>query len=217
MSDEMDVFAARLKAEVKRAGGRKAFSDLANIPLSTLNSYLAGVEPKVTMVVRIARALGLSVAQLLEQGDGEDSSENRTIGDSEQIKMLNVVASAGPGYQNDDPVELKRLPFARSVLADLGVKLENARFMVARGDSMEPTISDGSIVLVDVSFSRPKNDGIYVVVVGSEVRIKRVARGFGGSVTLVSDNERYPTETLAPPEAEGLRVVGKVVWAGGKL
>ncbi len=217
MSDEMDVFTARLKAEVKRAGGRKAFSDLANIPLSTLNSYLAGVEPKVTMVVRIARALGLSVAQLLERGDADRSSGTRTIGDSEQIRMLNVVASAGPGYQNDDPVDLRMLPFARSVLADLGVKLDNARFLVARGDSMEPTISDGSIVLVDVSFNRPKDDGIYVVVVGNEVRIKRVARGFGGSVTLVSDNERYPTETLAPPEAEGLRVAGKVVWAGGRL
>ena len=217
MSDEMDVFAARLKAEVKRAGGRKAFADLANIPLSTLNSYLSGVEPKVTMVVRIARALGLTVAQLLERGGQPERAESRTVDDSEQVRMLNVVASAGPGYQNDEPVDLARLPFSRSMLVDLGVKPSNARFLVARGDSMEPTINDGAVVLIDVAYSRPNIDGIYVVVVGNEVRIKRIARGWDGAVTLVSDNERYPTETLSPPDAEGLKVAGKVVWAGGKL
>lgn len=217
MSDEMNVFTARLKAEVKRAGGRKAFSDLANIPLSTLNSYLAGVEPKVTMVVRIARALGLSVAQLLERDDGVDRPESRTPADSVQVKMLNVVASAGPGYENDDPTILKLLPFSKSVLEELGVKIGNARFLVARGDSMEPTISDGAVVLVDVSYVRPSVDGIYIVVVGNEVRIKRVARGWDGAVTLVSDNERYPAETLSAPDAEGLNVAGKVVWAGGKI
>lgn len=217
MSDEMDVFATRLKAEVKRAGGRKAFSELANIPLSTLNSYLAGVEPKVTMVVRIARALGLTVAQLLERDDASDRAKARTSGDSEMIRMLNVFASAGPGYQNDEPSEFKLLPFARSILSDLGVKSSNARFLVARGDSMEPTIADGAIVLVDIAYTRPKIEGVYVLLDGDNVRIKRIGRGFDGRIELISDNEKYPNETLAGPEAEALRVAGKVVWAGGRI
>lgn len=215
----MEAFAARLKAEVKRAGGRKAFAEKADIPLSTLNSYLAGVEPKVMMVVRIARALGTTVADLLQQGEQPESPDTRTEADSVPIRILNIVASAGPGVEIEKPVEpdLRALPFPRVLLDDLGVPFGHARFIVARGDSMEPTIGDGAVVLIDTSRTKAKDDGVYVVVVGNDVRIKRVARGWDNAIVLLSDNDRYPSETLAAPDAESLRIAGKVVWAGGKI
>ena len=215
----MEAFATRLKAEVKRAGGRKAFAEKADIPLSTLNSYLAGVEPKVMMVVRIARALGTTVADLLQQDLAAGSSGSHTAPDSVPIRILNIVASAGPGVEIEKPVEpdLRALPFPKVLLDDLGVPLGNARFIVARGDSMEPTIGDGAVVLIDTSRTRAKDDGVYVVVVGNDVRIKRVARGWDNAIVLLSDNDRYPSETLAAPDAESLRIAGKVVWAGGKI
>lgn len=219
VDDEVEAFAARLKVEVNRAGGRKAFAEKAEIPLSTLNSYLAGVEPKVTMVVRIARALGVTVADLLERPDQNDRSSSRTFDDSVQVRLLNVVGSAGPGVEIERPAEpaLKALPFSKEVLGELGVSPAHARFIFARGDSMEPTISDGALVLLDTSHTRAKDDGVYAVVVGNDVRIKRLARGWDNAIVLLSDNERYPSETLAAPDAESLRIAGKVVWAGGKL
>ncbi|MGO4735939.1 XRE family transcriptional regulator [Bosea sp. 2KB_26] len=225
MSDDMEAFATRLRAEVKRAGGPKAFAERAEIPLSTLNTYLSGAaEPKIMAVVRIARALGLSVAELLSSvsKDGDTGSqtplaESQTPADSVEISMLDLVASAGPGYENEQPAELKRLPFSKALLAALGVKPENARFWTAHGDSMLPTIADGAIVLVDISVSQVRDDGVYIVIVGNHLRIKRVARGWDNQLTLISDNQRYPTETLAPHEAEDLRVGGQVKWAGGKV
>lgn len=222
----MEAFAARLRAEVKAAGGPKAFAEKVNVPLSTLNTYIATnpAEPKITFVVRIARALGKSVAELLDPpSDGAATGSqiphagSGANPNSVQIGMLDVVAAAGPGYENDSPAEIRTLPFPRSLLDELGVRLSNARFMTARGDSMLPTIADGAIVLVDISFTRPRDDGIYIVIVGNEARIKRIGRGWDGKLTLVSDNERYPTDTLSAPEAESLRVAGKVVWAGGKV
>lgn len=221
----MEAFAARLRAEVKAAGGPKAFAEKADVPLSTLNTYLAAnpAEPKITVVIRIARALGKSVAELLAPITGEDTgsqiahSGTGTSLDSVPIRMLDVVAAAGPGYENEEPGEVRTLPFARRLLEELGVKPANARFMTARGDSMLPTIADGAIVLVDISFSRPKDDGVYIVIIGNEARIKRIGRGWDGKLTLVSDNSRYPMETLSAPEAESLRVAGKVMWAGGRI
>ena len=133
------------------------------------------------------------------------------------VPQLDVVASAGPGFENIQPYEIAALPFPRSWLRRLGVPEPYARFIDCRGDSMEPTILDGEIVLVDTRFQQPRGDGIYVLVDGPNVRIKRVVLGWQNAIVLVSDNERYASETLAPPDAEALRVAGKVVWAGGEI
>lgn len=218
----MEAFAARLKAEVKRAGGRKAFAEKADIPLSTLNSYLAGVEPKVMMVLRIATALGLTVTQLLGQTDevgGGLGAESRTNDDSIEVRLLDAVGSAGPGTETQpspDP-PLKSLPFSRKLLAELGVKQANARFLPSKGDSMEPNIKENAIVLVDISHTRARDDGVYVLVVGNDVRIKRIGRSWDGAVELISDNPLYPNDKLSALEAEALRIAGKVVWSGGKI
>lgn len=133
------------------------------------------------------------------------------------IPLLDVVASAGPGYENTRPYEIEQLPFPRSWLARLGLPARFARFIDSRGDSMEPTIPEGAICLVDIRVEHARRDGIYVLVDGNNVRIKRIAVGWQNSIVLISDNERYASETLAPPDAEALRVAGKVVWAGGEI
>ncbi|MFC3635825.1 helix-turn-helix transcriptional regulator [Camelimonas fluminis] len=137
--------------------------------------------------------------------------------DAVMIPLLDVVASAGPGAENPMPFELARLPFPRVWLDRLGVPERYARFIDARGDSMEPTITEGSVCLVDTRVDRARRDGVYVLVDGNSVRIKRIAIGWQGALTLISDNERYPTDTLAAPDAEALRVEGRVVWAGGEI
>lgn len=195
------------------------------MPLSTLNTYLAGIaEPKITIALRLAQALDMSLASLIaDPADGENPESQRentgfqTVTDAAAIPMLDVYVSAGPGYENDVGRDLETVPFPRALLRNLGVREKYARFMVARGDSMIPTIKDGALVLVDTSISRAKDEGIYVVVVGNGLRIKRVAFGWQGSLNLLSDNEQYPPERVDAPDAETLRVVGKVVWAGGEI
>lgn len=133
------------------------------------------------------------------------------------IPLLDVVVSAGPGFLNPSPYEIERLPFPTTWLTRLGLPSRFARFCDSRGDSMEPTIPDGAVCLVDIRFEHARKDGIYVVIDGNNVRIKRIAMGWAGALTLISDNERYATETLAAPDAEALRIAGKVVWFGGEI
>lgn len=225
MNDAMRGFATRLKAAVQRSGGPKAVSEAAGVPLSTLNTYLAGTaEPKVTIAVRLAQALAVPLVELLEGHDGHEDAGIGTAQPATQIRadaatipVLDVYVSAGPGYENEAARGSEGLPFPRSLLRQLGVREKYARFMVARGDSMIPTIKDGDLVLVDSSFTRAKDEGVYVVVVGNGLRIKRIAFGWQGAINLLSDNEQYPPEKVEAPEAESLRVVGKVVWSGGQL
>lgn len=133
------------------------------------------------------------------------------------VPLLDVIASAGPGIENPFPLAIDHLPFPRRWLDELGLPEHYARFLGARGDSMEPTIRDGAICLADARFQSPRIEGVYALVDGNDVRIKRIGRGFDGKIVLISDNERYESETLAAPDAEALRIAGKIVWAGGKI
>lgn len=171
----------------------------------------------------LARAANRSVDWLaFGEGQRTESASTALAADDHDeniafVPLLDVVASAGPGFENIGPYAIDALPFPRTWLNRLALPERYARFIDCRGDSMEPTISDGAIVLVDTRFQQTRGDGIYVLLDGPNVRIKRIAIGWEGALQLISDNERYEAEQLAPPDAEALRIAGKVVWAGGEL
>lgn len=53
--------AERLREAVFRSGGPSQISERSQVPLGTLNGYLAGGEMKVSNLVRLARACGVSM------------------------------------------------------------------------------------------------------------------------------------------------------------
>lgn len=85
----------------------------------------------------------------------------------------------------------------------------------AYGDSMQPTISDGDIMLVDLGENHVRGSAIYVVLAGDEAVVKRVELRLDGSLLVKSDNPSYEAMIFPRDESDELRVIGKVVWAGG--
>ncbi|KYJ86905.1 LexA family transcriptional regulator [Sulfurovum riftiae] len=76
------------------------------------------------------------------------------------------------------------------------------------GESMEPTLQDGSIVFVDRSQTNINKDGIFIASTTAGLFIKRIRQRADGMVELISDNKAYSPEVLAPDEVS---IVGKVV------
>jgi SOS-response transcriptional repressor LexA len=76
------------------------------------------------------------------------------------------------------------------------------------GESMEPTLQDGSIVFVDRTQSNINKDGIFIASTTAGLFIKRIRQRADGMVELISDNKNYSPEVLAPDEVS---IVGKVV------
>lgn len=278
VSDDRDGFLRRLKAAVRLGGGNAAVAKAADMPLSTLNTWLSGkAEPKLGPLVRIARVCGTTVdalagfeddgrarrsealrdaldraggagmvaralhvseimwrrylageleppRDLLERLErlagleaGALSAGARTVGrepdaDVVCLPVLDVRAAAGPGAINEGAVVARRVPFSRVVLSRLGASPERVHGIVAAGDSMEPTIADGAMVLIDTARTALDQDGIYALVVDDQARLKRVARQTDGSVLLISDADRYPPERLDRDTASRLQVVGRAIW-----
>ncbi|KPM92547.1 hypothetical protein AOR11_24860, partial [Vibrio alginolyticus] len=78
-----------------------------------------------------------------------------------------------------------------------------------RGDSMDGTLADGDWVLVDRSRREPKPEGVFLLLVHGERRIKRVQRVAGGAWLLISDNEHYRPEMIKPEDMKDVEILGR--------
>ncbi|MCO4845854.1 MAG: LexA family transcriptional regulator [Sulfurovum sp.] len=76
------------------------------------------------------------------------------------------------------------------------------------GESMEPTLQDGSIVFVDKMETNINKNGIFIAQTLNGLYIKRIHQRADGMIELISDNSVYPPEAIHPNE---VTIVGKVV------
>lgn len=134
------------------------------------------------------------------------------------VPRYDIDGSCGPGrvWDTEEVVDYMafREDWVRRVLRADPRKLA---LIGASGDSMEPTIRAGDLLLVDTSVETILDDAIYTVVVGDRLVVKRLQRFFNGAVAVKSDNPAYEAETLGPEEAATLRVAGRIRWIGRLL
>ncbi len=76
------------------------------------------------------------------------------------------------------------------------------------GESMEPTLYDGSIVFIDREQTSINKDGIFIASTNAGLFVKRIRQRADGMIELISDNKLFHPEVLAPDE---VKIVGKVV------
>jgi phage repressor protein C with HTH and peptisase S24 domain len=76
------------------------------------------------------------------------------------------------------------------------------------GESMEPTLQDGSIVFLDRTQTNINKNGIFIAQTLNGLYIKRIQQRADGMVELISDNTVYPPQAIHPDE---VTIIGKVV------
>jgi len=132
-----------------------------------------------------------------------------------QIKYFsNVRASAGGGAEGfgEDyetiTIDKTLLKSFFKNITDEELAQKSIEAIHVDGESMEPTLKNGSIVFVDRDQNSISRDGIFVVSTPGGLFIKRLNRKADGSIELISDNKLYSPEILS---ADEVKVVGKVV------
>lgn len=128
-------------------------------------------------------------------------------------KLVDVHVSAGGGAEPNDGDGIEELAFKRKWLAMEGLSAKNLRVVACRGDSMSPTIPEDSTLLVDISQNEFAREGIYVIRLDGHLFAKRLQRGQGGAILVISDNTIYSPIPVQPGQKD-LQIIGKVVWLG---
>ena len=134
------------------------------------------------------------------------------------IPVYNVQAEAGAGRVPDYEEIVDLLAFKKSWIRQaLGARPEDLYLIYIEGDSMEPTLRAGDIVLVHRGRGGPVRDGIHVVRISDSILVKRLQALPGGLIKVISDNPAFESFTIGPDHEHELGVIGRVVWAGRRL
>jgi len=200
---------------------------------SAFRKWLKGeAEPSRERLVALADAAQVGIAWLTK-GEGPEStfdageaaqrrprSANHTVTNEADFLLLPKrpeAVAAGPATPIP-PTGSEYIAFKHEWLRSVfGVEPEDLSLEVAIGESMQPTIHDGDLLLIDTSDRHFRNFGIYVMEIEGERLVKRVQRKLDGTLLLISDNEIYETDRISPERAVDVVVLGRVVWAAGRI
>jgi SOS-response transcriptional repressor LexA len=117
-------------------------------------------------------------------------------------------ASAGGGAEVWDESHEMITVDKRIMQSMVGLGNTNLEAIHVDGESMEPTLQDGSIVFVDRTQTDVNKEGVFIASTTAGLFIKRIRQRADGMIELISDNKNYAPELLSPDE---VRIVGKVV------
>lgn len=233
---------SRLNLAVQEAGGPQAVAVKAGLPVGRLRNYLAGHQMNRASLPAIAKATGVSLAWLATgQGtrfdintEASPPAEFRAVLDRADelaaqqamirpspgtvlIARYDARASAGDAALLNSDAVIEKIAFSESwVRTVLRRNPDHLALIEARGDSMEPTIRDGDVLMIDTSVTEVHSARVYVLDLAGSLIVKRVQRMVSGGYRIISDNkDRYDVETFTPTDRNPLRVVGEVVWWSG--
>ncbi|MBI5562335.1 MAG: helix-turn-helix domain-containing protein [Deltaproteobacteria bacterium] len=130
------------------------------------------------------------------------------------VPMVRGEISAGGGLVPDDTIDI-RIAFRKDWILRKGDPKRMSMTRVS-GDSMEPTLASGDMVLVDHSrdYIDPQG-GIYAIAIDGTIMIKRLQVLYPSKkVRIISDNQRY--ETIETDSSE-VNINGKVIWFGREI
>lgn len=186
---------------------------------------LIGFTPKQVDLCKILN-YGYSTISARAQRDSEFSDEEieriedfygvdllGSTGDCIEIEHIHINPSCGRGTAVLDEPEITPIKLGTQMIQSI-LKIshpQNLKTFKASGDSMESLIEDGDILLVDTGRKDFNNGGIFLLTINNDWFVKRLRLRVTGELEIISDNDKYPVETLQPDANIEIVVKGRVI------
>lgn len=209
----------RLRERISEAIGGTAKVGKKGIPRTTIDGWVKGPTlPKLGQFLEFCDEVGRDPASFFDQ------PPKKTV----HIQHIDALPAAGAGALNDAAHIVEALEFplwmAQKLTKTARGKVATLRFMRALGDSMEPLIETGALLLVDGSdfdHRRPPKStkasdhtNIYVFLQDDALRVKRLRIDRKGATIALSENPAYGPEIL---HKQDFKVLGRVIWWDNRL
>ena len=133
--------------------------------------------------------------------------------DCVELEYISIKPSCGRGTVVRSDADVTPVKIGREIIRDLWKVPDpsDLKLFRASGDSMESIIEDGNILLVDTSRRDFNNGGIFVLRINNEWYVKRLRLRVTGELDIISDNTKYPVETLKPDCDVEIIIIGRVI------
>jgi phage repressor protein C with HTH and peptisase S24 domain len=231
----IEYFAERVREVVARFESIAEVARITGIPVNTVSRMCQGSnEPSVFTVATFCAKLGISTDWLLGlSAGGEPTKFDLEPPQFITIEHLDVRAAAGAGSHVDVVQAESEFTFPWHFLRRLmGDRAGHAvlKSLRAKGESMEPTISDGALVLIDQTQNKMEDipsakakktsryADIFVFFTNDGLRLKRLRRVDKEFIMIKSDNEQLsPIEMFRLNRDGALKLIGRVIWWDNRL
>jgi len=141
---------------------------------------------------------------------GKDLSYGAT--DCITIDHIHINPSCGAGTIVMEEADVTPVKIGREIIKNLwNSKPEDLKIFKASGDSMQETITDNDLLLIDTSKTDFRNGGIFLLTINNDWYIKRLRLRITGELDIISDNPKYPLETLTQETSKELKVIGRII------
>lgn len=132
------------------------------------------------------------------------------------IPQIEIGFSMGGGLHLDEHVEAHVVPLPRQWLKPaMKGNFNQLRIVTGEGDSMEPTLRDGDICVIDTAQNALNGqDRIWCLGYGDLGMIKRVRAMPDGGLQIISDNSNVRPFTAYDGEVQ---IFGRVIWIGRRI
>lgn len=220
LDESPEAIAARLAEAIENTPGvtNTSLAAACDVSVQAVGGWLKTGKIARDKIVPAARHLGRTTDWLLT-GVGPNAQALDTEYDF--IPRYAVKAAAGDGLLPHHEAVEDQLAFRSDWLRRRGLSAKDLRVIHASGDSMADRIQDGDVLLVDTSQRDIRDGKVYALSYDDFVRVKRLFTRFDGTLVLHSDNPNAKPrdEEVSPDKLEALavRIIGRVVWAGGDL
>ncbi|MDX2272195.1 MAG: helix-turn-helix transcriptional regulator [Cyanobacteriota bacterium] len=210
----MNGFPERLKV-LMQEGSLAEFAERCGVSASLLHKYLKGSVPGLDKLVLIAQASQCSL-DWLATGEGlpPGSPQQGSGQDYVFIPLYEVSASAGSGTLVEEDIQVGSVAFHEGWIRQmLRANPKHLEMIYVRGESMEPTLCSGDMVLLNRRMTEV-TEGIYVLRLDGGLFVKRLHLLPGKQIRVISDNPSYESfviQAQAPPD--DFAVLGRVIWS----
>lgn len=194
----------------------RAFARRCKIDEKNIRNYLDGESlPTLRTLTKISEGSKKPIGWFTDKENIQPTSSDYC-----HVPLYNIQAAAGHGSYVDSEYPLDVVAFRTDwIKNELRLDPKQLSLIFVTGDSMEPTLHSGDIVLIDHSSIENINDGLWVIRMGSGPLVKRIQKKLDNKLVIKSDNkEGYdPIEIDLTKEYEDLEFIGRVVWHGGRI
>lgn len=218
--DAEEIGKRLLQALKKENLSLRKFSSLIGKTPGTISNWASGkVSIPIDCLTDVCNILHCNPQWLLF---GNFSGEELNL-DLNRIKIpeYSISFSAGNGCEPtfDEMEDVSSAFYPREFFNKYNVNYKNCKRFRVSGDSMEPLINDGDIILVDCSpVESIKDNEIYAISINGALRVKQLVKPLKGGLIVRSFNSSlYKDETFSVEEAEQIKVIGRVVDRYGVL
>lgn len=173
-------------------------------------------EPDFSTMQRLADFFDVSVDYLLGRTDEAEYSSgyNDNWGESRNVRRIPIIGRVQAGI----PVEAMEDFLGYEEFSGPSDSAEDFFALEVKGDSMEPKISEGDVVIVRKQSDCDNGDLAVALVGGGDATVKRIKKSTAG-ITLIPNNPAFEPMFFSNEEIESLPVsiLGKVVELRAKF